>query len=92
MAASAIHGPAQGVHVSDLGVHAHSVYKANTSNSVVVASMDTQVRCRKCTLVQGGKSCFLGNLYIYIYIYAHAGILIGLYTVITSSKPLGLIS
>lgn len=88
MAASAIHGPAQGVHVSDLGVHAHSVYKANTSNSVVVASMDTQVRCRKCTLVQGGKSCFLGNLYIYM----HTGILIGLYTVITSSKPLGLIS
>ena len=88
MAASAIHGPAQGVHVSDLGVHAHSVYKANTSNSVVVASMDTQVRYRKCTLVQGGKSCFLGNLYIYM----HTGILIGLYTVITSSKPLGLIS
>ena len=76
--------------MSDLGVHAHSVYKANTSNSVVVASMDTQVRCRKCTLVQGGKSCFLGNLYIYIYM--HTGILIGLYTVITSSKPLGLIS
>ena len=76
--------------MSDLGVHAHSVYKANTSNSVVVASMDTQVRCRKCTLVQGGKSCFFGNLYIYIYM--HTGILIGLYTVITSSKPLGLIS